>query len=577
MKNDRKIRAPIVTLVGHVDHGKSSILDYIKHTNIVSQEAGGITQKISSTSLAISEIRKITGRLLHTLNIDLTIPGILFIDTPGHAAFNNLRKRGGNLADIAILVVDIKEGVMPQTIESIEILKSYKTPFIIALNKIDTLPGWRPNTEIPLIKNIQLQSEITIQEIEKRLYNLVAKLGELSFNAERFDRIENYTKQISIIPCSAKTGEGIPELLMVMTGLAQKYLEESLKIEVKGFAKGTILEIREEKGLGKILDTIIYDGTVKKNDTLVIATLSGPIVTKVKAIFQQKKGKRESVEEVSASAGIIISAQDIEQATAGMPLQTAGSNLDEVKQTLQEEIQEVLIETEKDGVILKADTLGSLEALTNLLKDKNIPIKKADIGEITKKDMTEAKSEKKTSNRVILGFNVKNQHADDIKIITNNVIYRIIEEYDTWIEQTKKNQEQKELSSITYPAKIQIIRGTIFRQSNPAVVGVRILEGKLRANTPLIREDGVKIGEVKSLQLEGETIQEAIRNKEVAISLPGVTVGRQVEEEMVLYADISEEEFVKLKKLKSFLNRNEIEVLKEIANIKRTSKPLWGI
>lgn len=571
------IRAPIVTLVGHVDHGKTSILDFIKHTNIVSQEAGGITQKISSTNLSLSQIKSLTGKLIQSINLQLTIPGILFIDTPGHAAFNNLRKRGGNLADIAILVIDIKEGIMPQTIESIEILRSYRTPFIIALNKVDTLHSWRVNKEVPLLKNIQSQSESVIEAIEAKLYSIVGKLSEINLNSERFDRVSDYTKQIAIIPCSAKTGEGIPELLMVMAGLAQKYLETALNTEIKGPAKGTILEVKEEKGLGKILDVIIYDGTIKKNDQLVLATLSDPILTKIKGLFIQDKGKLTPVQEVSASAGVIIIAPDIEDATAGMPISVANNNVEEVKKELREEIEEVLIETEKEGIIIKADTIGSLEALTNLLKEKGIQIRKASIGEITKKDITEASTETEVTSRVILGFNIKQQHSDDINIITNNVIYKIVEDFEAWTEQSKRDQQIQELSNITYPTKIQILRGTVFRQSNPAVVGVAVIEGKLKTEVELMRKDGVKIGRVKSIQIEGESQQEAVKNKEVAISIPGATVGRQIEEDMILYSDITEDEFVKLKQLKSFLNRSEIELLKEIAEIKRHSKPLWGI
>jgi len=262
---------------------------------------------------------------------------------------------------------------------------------------------------------------------------------------------------------------------------------------------------------------------------------------------------------------------------SGMPFQVVKNNLQEVKTKLQEEIKEVLIETDKDGAIIKADTLGSLEALTNLLKEKNIPIKKADIGEINKKDISEAKSEKESADKVILGFNIKHMHSDEVKIITNNVIYKIIEDYETWFENIKKDTQLKELSNITYPVKLQIIRGTVFRQSNPAVVGVRVLEGKLRTEVQLMRPDSVKIGQVKSIQSEGENIQEVIKNKEVAISIPRATVGRQIDEDMILYSDLSEQEFINLKKLKTFLNSDEIELLKEIALIKRKAKPLWGI
>ena len=572
-----KIRSPIVTLVGHVDHGKSSILDFIRGSNIVSQEAGGITQSLKSYSLPLKQINKIAGNLISKLNIQVTIPGMLFLDSPGHAAFTNLRRRGGNLADIAILVIDIKEGIMPQTAESIEILRSYKTPFIIALNKIDSLPSWRSNPENPLIKNIQSQQEQVIQQIETKLYNIVGKLSELSLSAERFDRIDDYTKQIAIIPCSAKTGEGVPELLMVLTGLAQKYLESSLKIEIAGPGKGTILEVREERGLGKVLDIILYDGTLRQNDQIAIATLAEPIITKIRTLFEQDGGKLKQAKEVVAASGIIISAPELDGAISGMPLQAVRNSQQETIEELEKEIQEVLIETEKEGIIIKADSLGSLEALINLLKEKDIPIKRATIGDINKKNIAEAKSEKKQENRVILGFNIKQLHSDEVKIITSNVIYKIIEEYDLWLQEIKKQEELKELSSVIYPAKMQILRGTVFRQSNPAVVGIRVITGKLHTNTPLIRQDNVKIGEVKSMQSEGEFLQEAKKSQEVAISIPGATVGRQIDEDMILYADVPEKDFIKLKKLKSFLNSDEVELLKEMAVIKRKSEPMWGV
>jgi len=571
------IRQPIALLCGHVDHGKSSILEKIREISITRQEAEGITQTLKSYHLPYSQIKKIAGNLIDLLQIKITIPGILFLDSPGHAAFYNLRKRGGNLADIAIVVIDIKEGVMPQTTESIDILRSYKTPFLIALNKIDTLPGWRQHLNVPLLEDIGSQSEQTMKEIEKRLYTLVSKLSEFGFTGERFDRVDDFTRQVSIVPCSAKTGEGIPELLMVMTGLAQKYLEQSLNIEIKGPAKGTILEIKEERGVGKILDVIIYEGTIKQGDLIGIGTLQKPLFTKVKGIFEHEKGKLSSKKEVSAARGILITAPHIEGVLAGMPFHIVKDNREEVEKSLQKEIKEVLIETGKEGIIVKADTLGALEALTKLLKEKGIPIKKADITEISKTNLAEAKSEKEPLQRVILGFNIKPVYSNEVKIITSNVIYKIIEEYEEWIKKSKAEQQHKQLMHLVYPAKIQILRGTIFRQSHPAIFGIRVLEGKLKNDTPLMRKDGVSIGSIKSMQVEGKNLVEIEKNKEAAISLPKVTVGRQVDEDSLLYSDIPENDFVILKKLKKFLKSDEIELLKEIALIKRKIRPLWGI
>ncbi|MEK6934412.1 MAG: translation initiation factor IF-2 [Nanoarchaeota archaeon] len=570
------IRQPIVLLCGHVDHGKSSILEKIREISITSKEAGGITQTLKSYNLSLNQLKKMVGNLINKLGIDVTIPGILFLDSPGHAAFNNLRKRGGNLADIAILVIDIKEGVMPQTVESIEILKNYKTPFIIALNKIDSISGWSKRTD-GLIKNINAQSQNVLEVVETKLYKIVEKLAELGLNSDRFDRIDDYTKQVAIVPCSAKSGEGIQELLMVLAGLSQRYLEQELKLETSGAAKGTILEIREEKGLGKILDVIIYDGTIKKGDNVLIGTLGEPINTKVKGLFLSEKGRLVPRKEIAAAEGVVISASELDNVISGMPLAVIRNNLDGIRKEIKQEIGEVLINTDIKGIIIKADTLGSLEALTQLLKERNIPIKKASLGDVTKADISEAKSEKDEKNRVILGFNVKNAKAQEVKVITNDVIYKIIEDYEGWLERLSRLQESRQLEDVTYPAKIQILRGCIFRQSNPAVVGVRIIGGILRNSVALIKEDGSKCSEVKSMQSDSENIQEAGRNKEVAISIPGVIVGRHIDEDTILYSDIKEEEFTKLKKLKKLLNRDDIEVLKEIAIIKRKNNPMWGV
>lgn len=573
------IRSPICTVIGHVDHGKSSILDKIRGTSIVAAEAGGITQCISSTSISLNTIQSICGDLLKKLNIKFTIPGILFIDTPGHAAFTNLRKRGGNLADIAILVIDINEGVMPQTLECIEILKQYKTPFIIALNKIDLISGWRESKET-LLQNIQNQAESVKQKIDNKLYELVGRLYELKLEAERFDRIEDHTKQVAIIPVSAQTGEGIPELLMVMTGLAQKYLEKNLNIEVKGPAKATILEVKEEKGLGTTLDVIIYDGTLKQNDHVVIGNLDAPITTKIRALFQPtdlKSSKFKSVKEVHAACGIKISAPNVDGVIAGMPLRAVANNLEQVKEEIQKEVEEVLIETDKEGIIIKADTLGSLEALIGLLKAKSIKIKKASVGDISKKDIAEATAEKEPLNKAILGFNVKSLDTTEAKIITHDVIYKIIEDFEKWIEEETKTQEAKELENLVKPCKIHILSGYVFRQNNPAVVGVEIQSGTLYNDTPLMKINGDKASAVKSMQSEGENIDHAERGKEAAISIPHLTVGRQIDEEDILYSDIPEEDFIKLKKLKKYLSKDEIKVLKEISEIKRKDNPVWGV
>jgi len=567
------IRNLICTFVGHVNHGKSSIQDFIRGTSIVKSEPGLITQKIYCSTIDVSVIKKICKDLIKK---EIKIPGFIFLDTPGHASFTNLRKRGGNLADIAVLVIDIKEGLKPQTLEAIEILKHYKTPFIIAANKIDLIDGYRQNKKL-VIDDINSQSSHARENLDNKIYSIVGKLVEQNLISERFDRIDDYTKQIAIVPTSAKYGIGIPELLLVLIGLAQKYLEKELEIDINKPGKGTILEVREEKGVGKILDTIIFDGHLEKDDTIVIGGIENPITTKVKSLFIRSSGKNKNINKISAASNVKISLMDSEEIFAGMPFKVANKNTEKTALEIQKEVDEVFINLDKTGIVVKADSLGSLEALISLLKEKNIKIRKASIGDISKKDIADAVSEKEILNRVILAFNVKQlEKTNDVKIFNHEVIYKITDEYESWHEKEKSHLRSEELKSITKPCKIYLMPGYIFRQSNPAVLGVEVLSGTLRPGMHFMK-NGKDITEVKGIQEQGKNISEAEKGKEVAVSFPNLTVGRQINSGDILYSSINEEEFRRLKKLKSFLSSDEIQTLKDIAVIKRKENAMWGI
>ncbi|MBU0470994.1 MAG: translation initiation factor IF-2 [Nanoarchaeota archaeon] len=583
-------RSPIVSVLGHVDHGKSSILDSIRGSNIVAGEAGAITQAIGASIIPLELIKKKCGHLLQALKMDFTIPGLLFIDTPGHAAFTTLRKRGGNLADIAIVVVDIKEGFKPQTIEAIEVLKSYKTPFVIAANKLDLIAGYTKNHD-SVLQDIKHQQPNVQGAIDTKLYELVGQLYDrFGLVAERFDRVSSYTSQIAIIPCSAKEQIGLQELLMVITGLAQKYLEESLNINVSGNAKGTILEVKEEKGLGKTVDVIIYDGMLSVNDTIVIGSLDKPIVTKVRALLEpdplaemrDKKSKFRSVKKVSAAIGVKISAPELDGVVAGMPVRSClPSEVEKVKESLMSEVDEVIIETDHEGIVIKADTIGSLEATINILKENKIAIRKATIGNINKKDYADAESnfDKDPLMSVILGFNVVDEtgiNSDTVKVLTNDVIYRLVNDFEKWQEEKRKSEEEKKLDILVRPCKVEVLQNCIFRQSNPCIMGVEVLVGVLKTGTPLMKSTR-RLSEVKSIQAENENVQKAEKGKQVAISLPNVMAERHINENDILYSDIPEDDFRKLKKLTNFLTKDEITVMKEIAEIKRKNNPVWGV
>jgi translation initiation factor 5B len=591
------IRKPIVAIMGHVDHGKTKILDTIRETTVVDREAGAITQAIGASIVPIETIKRICGKHLEKLKISINLPGLLFIDTPGHAAFSNLRRRGGNLADIAILVVDINEGLKPQTVEAIEILKKYKTPFIIAANKIDLVSGWKTDKNKSLLENINALSYQSMALFDQKIYEIVGKIYDVStLKSERFDRVSDHTKEIAIVPTCAKTGEGIPELLMVLTGLAQKFLNECLQCNVNGLAKGTVLEVKEELGLGKTLDIIIYDGSIKVNDTIVIGGTEKPIISRVKILLEpmpnsemrDKKSKFKQIKEAMAATGIKISAPDIDDVIAGMPIRVATKDtLEKVKIEIQDEVKEVLIETDKDGIIIKADSLGSLEALVTLLKDKDIMIRKAMVGNITKKDISDANTNytEQPLNAAILGFNSDitkdaeeyKKDFPNINIMTNKVIYRLIEDFERWREAESKKMELAKLDGITRPFKIALIKGMVFRQNNPAVVGVEVQAGTLLPNKPVMKNDGVRLTVIKGIQAEQKKVDKAEKNKQVAISMDNITIGRQLNEGDVLYSDMTENEFRKMKELKNLLTKEDIELLREISEIKRKQNPMWGV
>ncbi|MDD9952835.1 MAG: translation initiation factor IF-2 [Candidatus Woesearchaeota archaeon] len=580
------LRSPIVSVLGHVDHGKSSILDAVRGTNIIASEAGAITQAIGASIIPLEVIKKKCGALLESLKMELTIPGLLFIDTPGHAAFTNLRKRGGNLADIAIVVVDINDGLKPQTKEAIEILKNYKTPFILVANKIDQITGYSKKSDM-VLGDIQQQSPDWITAFETKLYEIVGQLhDEFGMQAERFDRVQSYTEQVAIVPASALEKHGIAELLMVLVGLAQKFLEDNLNLNVDGPGKGTILEVKETQGFGTTIDVILYDGVLKKNDTIVIGGITEPIIAKVRAILEpnplhemrDKKAKYINLPEATAATGLRIAAPGLDDAIAGMPVRVAKNTAQTVKE-IQEEVDAVLVQTDEKGIIIKADTIGSLEALSVLLREHNIPIRKASVGSVTKKDIADAASneEHDPSHAVILGFNIPEETTDTVKIITSPVIYDLLDQLQAWQEELTKKQAAEHLETLTKPAKIEVLQNCIFRQSNPCVAGVEVLAGTLQTGTPLLNKDGKQFTLVKSIEKNKESIQELKKGEQAAISLPDVMAGRHVFEHDVYLSAITEDEFRAMKEVKNLLSPEEKELLKELAELHRQRNPLWGV
>ncbi len=590
-EKDRKpLRTPIVAVLGHVDHGKTTLLDRIRKSRVVAKEAGGITQHIGATEVPIDVIKQICRDIW---KVDVKIPGLLFIDTPGHKAFTNLRRRGGALADLAVLIVDINEGFKPQTEEALSILRTFKTPFVVAANKIDRIPGWQSQEDAPFMKSYAMQEEIAKQNLENRIYSLVAELYRFGFSADRFDRISDFTRTVAVVPISALKGEGIPELLLILVGLAQRYLEKNLRLHIGGKAKGTVLEVKEERGLGVTCDAILYDGTLKVGDRIAIAGKDEVIVTNIKAILKpppvremRVESRFKSVKSVTAAAGIKIVAPNLENVLAGSEFEAVKSEEDikAFEKRIKKEYEEIVIRTDEEGVVLKTDTLGSLEALINELRLESIPIKKAEVGDVDKRDVVDASANRDELNKVVLAFNVKllpgvEEEAKKygVRIFSHEIIYALIEDFVKWREEERLARERQKVEALIKPGKIKLLKEFIFRRSKPAIVGVRVMAGELKRGVDLIKPDGSRAGTVRTMQKEGKNIAVAKAGDEIAVAIEDVTIGRQLEGDEVLYVDVPERHARVIERdlLDSF-DEDTKNAFLEFLEIKRKDNPFWG-
>ncbi len=570
----------------------TTFLDRIRGTTIAGREAGSITQHIGATEVPIGTIKKISGKLLEKYGFALEIPGLLFIDTPGHEAFINLRKRGGSIADLAVVIIDASQGIQQQTIEAIEILRSFRTPFILGLNKIDKIHGYEPSSG-SFSENIKNQPQKTQKELDEKLYIIVGKMHELGFQSERFDRCENFAKQIAIVPLSAKTGEGIPECLMLLAGLSQKFLKEKLEIHESQAGKGNVLEVREEKGLGKTIDVILFDGVLSVNEKIVLAGKHGIIETKIRALLKPKpldeirdsRERFQNMQKVFAASGVKIAAPGLDEALAGSPLLALKTGKEH--ELVSREIKGIVAETQSVGPIIKADTLGALEATALLLESQlRMKPRKTDIGDVTRKDIIEAYGIKNEQpfKGVIFAFNVKVDEAaleeakkKGIKIFTGNVIYRLLEDYAGWEKHEKEKEKTRKLASIACPGKIQLLPNHVFRKSKPAIVGVRVVAGKIRHDLQLMKANGTRIGKIVAIQSKSISLQEAKAGEEVAISISDAVIGRNLEEEETLYTFIPPKGIAELEKSIDLFSQEEKELLEEIRIIEaKTTEEVTG-
>lgn len=573
-ETEDNLRSPICCIMGHVDTGKTKLLDCIRRTNVQEGEAGGITQQIGATYFPAENIRERTREL--KADAKLKVPGLLVIDTPGHESFTNLRSRGSGLCDIAILVVDIMHGLENQTIESINLLKMRNTEFIVALNKVDRLYGWKVCRNAPIIKAMKQQSTDVLREFNMRLDRVILQLKEQSLNTELYYKNKEMGETFSIVPTSAISGEGIPDLLLLLCQWTQKTMVE--KLTFSNEVQCTVLEVKVIEGHGTTVDVVLVNGVLHEGDQIVVCGMQGPIVTTIRALLTphpmkelRVKGTYLHHKEIKAAQGIKITGQGFEHAVAGTALYVVGpdDDVEDVKETAMEDMKSVMSRIDKsgEGVYVQASTLGSLEALLEFLKSPavKIPVCGIGIGPVHKKDVMKASVmlEKKKEFATILAFDVKvtpeaRELADDtgVKIFIADIIYHLFDQFKAYIDDLKEEKKKEAADEAVFPCVLSIIPNCVFNKKDPIVLGVDVLEGIAKVGTPICipQKDFIDIGRIASIEFNHKPVDSARKGQKVAIKI----VGSSSDEQQKMFGrhfEIDDE-------LVSHISRRSIDVLR---------------
>jgi len=580
-----KLRAPIVCILGHVDTGKTKILDRLRRTNVQGGEAGGITQQIGATFFPLDAIRKEVDRL-NLKDFALRIPSLLIIDTPGHESFNNLRTRGSSMCDIAILVVDIMHGLEPQTIESINILRQRKNPFVVALNKIDRLFDWKVSKDCGSRESLSKQKPHVLAEFKDRLSQVTVAFAEQGLNTALYWENPDPRKYISLVPTSAVTGEGIPDLVMNLVNFSQTMLEPRLMF--CNYLECTVIEVKVIEGYGTTVDVVLTGGELKEGDTIVVCGLDGPIVTKIRSLLtphpmkeMRVKGQYLLHKRLEAAIGIKIAAEGLEKAVAGtqvyVPLKASDSDeIDFLKNEVMSDMHTILSSVNKTGlgVYVQASTLGSLEALLEFLRVSKIPVAGVNIGPVNRRDVMKCSTmlEKKKEFALILAFDVKvEKDAEtlakelEIKIFTADIIYHLFDQFTAYIDDIKKKKREAASSEAVFPCILKILPNCIFNQKSPIVLGVEVQEGILKVGTPIVILTGktgvsaasaaeevipgmastvgtLEIGRVQGIEVDKKAVPSAKAGQSVAVKIGGqdnILYGRHFDLENTLYSKLT--------------------------------------
>lgn len=594
------LRCPVVVIMGHVDTGKTKLLDKIRHTNVQEGEAGGITQQIGATFFEKKTLEQQTARLNKTENVDLTIPGMLVIDTPGHESFSNLRSRGSSLCDVAILVIDLMHGLEPQTIESLNMLRARGTPFVVALNKIDRCYAWATCPDSPIREALEKQSEGTVAEFRTRASQAKLELAQQGINSniywEMGDDDWESSDFIPLVPTSAVSGEGVQDILLLLCQIAQRKLWRQLMWCAN--LQATVLEVKAIDGLGMTVDVLLVNGYLHEGSRAIFCSLDGPIVTEIRGLLtpppsREMRIKSEYIhhKKVKGAIGVKIIGNGLDKVMPGTTVMVVGADdeVEDIKAEVMSDLSDLQskLSTDKKGVMVQASTLGALEALLQFLRVETkppIPVSAIGIGTIHKKDVTKISimNEKGCPEyATILAFDVPierdaREHAAEmgVRIFTADIIYHLFDSFTRFMEDLAERRRNEAAAVAVFPCIIKILPQHIFNQKDPIIVGVEVLEGILKLGTPLCVPSlgGLHVGKVTSIESNGKEQETARKGTSVAVKIvneqnPTITYGRQFDSTNALYSTLTRQSIDALKE--NFKDKLDTEDWRLVVKLKK--------
>lgn len=563
-------RRPVVSVLGHVDHGKTALLDGIRESDIRNYEPGGITQHVEVTNVPSEVIESFIGN-----NYEVSVPGFVMIDTPGHGAFSVSRRRGGEFADIAVLVIDITNGVQPQTKESLEILRENKTPFVVALNKIDKLPGWNGSVED---STDRFQSEL-----RERTYKITGELHNFGFSSELYDNIGDFSDTVAMVPVSAQSMYGVDTVCSMIVGLTQEFLSGQLEVK-EDDVSGVVLDLTNHQGFGTVVDVLLYEGRISEGDELFVENSSRK--RKVRSILTpQDMGNSRRSSGSFRKASSITAATFARLALDNTDNIQTGDIMSSEEQKTGSDMEES-IEYDDKGVFVCAETTGSLAAIVEHMRDENYKVYDGKVGRVSKFDVTKVASMQKGYHQVVISFGTdatesaeKFADEEDVKIVTGNVIHQLVDNYEE-IYKSERFDDIESYENLELPARIKVLDEYVINRSNPAIVGVEVLEGCLQVGSKLtigLEEYDDIIGTVQRIEVDGDTRESIDSGQRASLSISGCTVGRDFETDDILLGKISEKSARYItKKFDHKASEDVLNLTEEIKDSQQEWYPFWG-